>query len=104
MTHKGEFVSSKLDYGNHKPALDIDLPVTLTPSTTPGHFHLYIDKEMTWKRYALLLIALSIAGVVERKFVYAAFQNKQTFLKDSTKTSQQLDTYSERMEALWDAY
>ena len=37
--------------GMHRPILDIDLPAALIPSSTPGHYHLYIDKPMEWDRY-----------------------------------------------------
>ena len=33
--------------GMHKPVLDIDMPVRVEPSSTPGHFHLYIDRAMS---------------------------------------------------------
>lgn len=56
----------------HKPVLDLDLPAKLLPSSTPGHFHLLIDKEMTWETYARLLDALVDAGVVEPGFVNAS--------------------------------
>jgi hypothetical protein len=55
--------------GMHKVAIDIDLPAVLIPSTTPGHYHLYIDQIMSWEVYTRLLDALAIAGVIE--FGYA---------------------------------
>lgn len=54
--------------GLHKPVLDIDLPVKLLPSTTEGHFHLFIDKEMTWAQYAKLLDVLAEVGIIEEGF------------------------------------
>jgi hypothetical protein len=56
----------------HRPVLDIDLPVTLLSSTTPGHHHLLIDHPMTWSRYLDLLDALVNAGIVEPGYVKAA--------------------------------
>lgn len=63
--------------GLHRPILDIDCPARLLPSTTPGHFHLYIDKPMSWSRYTNLLHALSRAGVIEPG--YAAVSIKRGY-------------------------
>lgn len=56
----------------HKLILDLDHPAMLIPSTTPGHSHLYVDVEMSWERYAALLLALAEAGVVERGYADAS--------------------------------
>lgn len=55
----------------HKPVIDIDLPIKVLPSTTEGHFHLFIDKEMTWDHYRDFLCALASVGIVEQKYVNA---------------------------------
>lgn len=55
----------------HRPIIDLDMSAALIPSTTPGHFHLYIDKLLTWEKYAELLLALSSAGIVEEGYVSA---------------------------------
>lgn len=49
----------------HRPVLDIDLPVKVVPSTTEGHFHLYIDKEMPWSDYVELLEVMAKVGILE---------------------------------------
>jgi hypothetical protein len=49
----------------HAPVLDLDVPVTLVPSSTPGHSHLYIDVPMSRKDMERILRALAKAGVVE---------------------------------------
>jgi len=51
--------------GRHKIVLDIDHPAQLIPSSTPGHFHLYIDVATDWDDYSNLLDALAAAGVIE---------------------------------------
>jgi hypothetical protein len=51
--------------GTHKIVLDIDLPAQLIPSSTPGHFHLYIDHEVDEGAFWPLLDALVDAGLVE---------------------------------------
>jgi hypothetical protein len=56
----------------HKVVLDIDLPAQLIPSTSPGHFHLYIDKEIGWRAYSRLLDALANAGVIEEGYAGAS--------------------------------
>lgn len=54
--------------GFHKVVLDLDLPAKLVPSSTPGHFHLYIDHELSEGRYFHLLDALADAGLIERGY------------------------------------
>lgn len=49
----------------HNVVLDLDLPATLLPSSTPGHFHLFIDRPMTWDTYLNLIDAMVAAGLVE---------------------------------------
>lgn len=53
--------------GRHALVLDIDHPAWLMPSTTPGHFHLYVDVPggIPDDEYAALLDALATAGVIE---------------------------------------
>lgn len=62
------FAPAGLKLPFHKPVLDIDLPVTVLPSTTPGHFHLFIDCEMGWYKYVTLLDALANAHVIEQGY------------------------------------
>lgn len=61
--------------GRHKPLLDIDMPVTVYPSSTPGHHHLFIDREMSWDGYLSLMAALSGAGIIQHGF-YAASRRR----------------------------
>lgn len=83
---KANLVSSLIDDGDehtrmHAPVLDIDMPCRLVPSTTEGHFHLYIDKAMTWERYALLLNALMRAGIIEEGFYKMSMKREATFVR-----------------------
>lgn len=64
--------------GVHKVILDLDLPAKLVPSTTPGHFHLYVDHELDWDRYARLLEALGDAGLLEPGYVGASLARGHT--------------------------
>ena len=49
----------------HAPVIDLDLPVRLIPSTTPGHFHLYIDRLMSAEDMFDLLDTMARVGLVE---------------------------------------
>lgn len=64
--------SGGLVAGTHKPVLDIDFPVKVVPSSTEGHFHLFIDREMDWDTYVDLLVALQDAGILEEGYVHAS--------------------------------
>jgi hypothetical protein len=66
--------------GYHRPVLDIDMPVTLTPSKTPGHHHLEIERNLTWRQYKRLLRALAAAGIVERSWVRASIRSGASFV------------------------
>jgi hypothetical protein len=65
----------------HKVALDIDFPVTAIPSSTPGHSHLYIDKELTWEQYLILIAAFVKVGPVEEGYLGASEQRGFTSLR-----------------------
>lgn len=63
---------------DHKPVLDIDLGCKLIPSTHAGHYHLYIDKQMSWDKYKKLLEALKEGGIIEPGYFQAALARKYT--------------------------
>ena len=58
----------------HAPVLDIDFGAQLIPSSTPGHFHLYFEKAMTWDKYCGLLKALGDVGILEAGYVKASLR------------------------------
>ncbi|MBT2484828.1 MULTISPECIES: hypothetical protein [unclassified Microbacterium] len=62
----------------HKVILDIDFPAKLVPSSTDGHFHLYIDKAIHWEAYVDLLGAMADAGLVEEGYVSASLERGHT--------------------------
>lgn len=74
-------IASLTTNGTHAPVLDIDYPARLIPSSTPGHYHLYLDREIPWHRYQLALWALSVAGLIEPGFARAAAARKMTFAR-----------------------
>lgn len=65
----------------HRPVLDIDFPAALIPSTTPGHFHLYLDKPMGWSQYSRLLGALAEAGIIEQGYLGASIDRGYTSVR-----------------------
>jgi hypothetical protein len=48
----------------HWPVFDLDFDAALIPSKTPGHFHLYLEKALTWQKYRRLLRAFHKAGLL----------------------------------------
>ena len=65
----------------HKPVLDIDMPVVVVNSSTPGHHHLFIDKEMTWDDYLKLLNVLAEVGIIEQGYLGAAVMREHTAVR-----------------------
>lgn len=64
-------ISSKIAGTNrHTVVLDIDHPTYLLKSSTPGHYHLFIDVPggVDGAAYEHLLKALAIAGVIEHGY------------------------------------
>lgn len=66
---------------HHKLVVDIDFPAKLIPSSTEGHFHLYIDHEIPADVYWELLEAMAKAGLVEEKYVEASKAQGRTTLR-----------------------
>jgi hypothetical protein len=67
--------------GFHAPILDIDHHCHLVESSTPGHYHLYIDVPITWEKYAVLLIALKVAGVLQEGYTDLSILRGSTHLR-----------------------
>lgn len=65
----------------HKPVLDIDMPVKVLESSTPGHHHLFIDKAMTWEDYELLLRTLAAVGIIEPGYLESSLTRKHTAVR-----------------------
>lgn len=55
----------------HRPVIDLDFPCQLVPSATPGHFHLYIDKTISWSQFEQVLFAMTRAGLVQKGYLDA---------------------------------
>lgn len=67
--------------GMHSVMLDIDKKCLLVPSSTSGHFHLYVDTVMPWRKYKRLLRALARADLIEPGYYKASVARKGTHLR-----------------------
>lgn len=65
-------IGSLCTNGRHAPVLDLDFPAQLVASSTPGHFHLYLDTQLTTEQYFKLLDVLAEVGILEAGFVDAS--------------------------------
>lgn len=78
---QANLVSSLTENGTHAPVLDLDFPARLVESSTPGHFHLYLEREMDWDTYSELLAALANAGILEQGYVRAMLSRGATYVR-----------------------
>ena len=79
---EANLVSSLLTDGRHSPALDLDFECRLVPSSTPGHFHLYLDGiVLDWDAYEELLAALEKAGIIGPGYFSHSLDRKMTVLR-----------------------
>lgn len=87
--------------GFHKPVLDIDFPAALLPSSTVGHYHLYLDKEVIWDDYVDLLKALAKCGIIEQGYANASIDRGHTAVRLPwvKKPHQQAPIDARRMDA-----
>ena len=65
----------------HAPVLDIDFNATLIPSTTPGKYHLYLDKLVPHEAYMKLLSALAEAEIIEPGYADVSQQRGYTAVR-----------------------
>ena len=83
---RADMVTSKIDDDSagepqHKIILDLDYEVQVIPSSTEGHFHLYLDKTLPWSKYEKLLTVLGDLEVVEPGYARAAKRRKYTSVR-----------------------
>lgn len=69
------------DLVRHAPVIDLDIPCILLDSSTPGHHHLIIDREITWSAYLGILSALVRAGLVEEGYLNASDKRGYTAIR-----------------------
>jgi hypothetical protein len=67
--------------GIHLPLFDIDYDAQLLSSSTPGHFHLYLNKPVEWDAYVRVLEALRDAELIEEGFCRNSIARGQAFLR-----------------------
>lgn len=81
LTSSQVWVGSRI---RHLPVLDIDFEARLVPSSTPGHYHLYLDgmKPMEERKYANLLNALADAGVIEHGYASASVARGMSLVRN----------------------
>lgn len=70
-----------LESDRHLPVIDLDLPVQLVPSSTPGCFHLFIDHPVRWGDFAELLQLLARMGIVEQGYADASIDRGMAFVR-----------------------
>jgi hypothetical protein len=56
----------------HSVVLDIDRNAMLIPSSTPGHYHLYIPASIRYENYFELLRVLANCGIIEDGYAQAS--------------------------------
>lgn len=78
---RANLVSSELPNGLHAPVLDIDFGAHLIPSSTPGKYHLYLDKQIPWADYRDLLDAFYRVGMIEKGWYENAIRDKRTYVR-----------------------
>lgn len=62
------------------PPLIFDVPVVLHRSTTPGHHHLYVEVEISWRKYSKILRLMEKTGILEEGYVRSSFHRGMTLL------------------------
>jgi len=65
----------------HKPLLDIDYGAELVPSSTPGHYHLYLDTAVPKDAYFRFLQAAMEAGIIQKGFYDGAVRRGATSVR-----------------------
>lgn len=64
----------------YRKALLIAAPVTVRPSSTQEHHHVYVDAEIGWPDYKVLLARCRDAGLIEEAWLKASLERGMTML------------------------
>lgn len=80
---QADVASSLRPDGRHALVIDIDHNAWLVRSSTPGHYHLYVDVKDGIKSedYFNLLAALAEAGVIEPGYAGASMARGRTYVR-----------------------
>ncbi len=66
----------------HRPVLDIDFEARLIPSSTPGHYHLYLDGALVeHSKYQYLLTVLASAGIISDGYLGHSLERGYTAVR-----------------------
>ena len=74
-------VSSSCTDGSHAPVIDLDHRARLVQSSTPGHSHLYIDENMSWKQYRALLTGFFRCGLIDASVYWRSLDREATYVR-----------------------
>src|SRR3989339_1311468 len=83
-------------------SVKLDAPFRLIASSTAGHCHLYIDREVSWLQYKKLLVRFTEAGLIEGNYYRLCAKHEKGFLlkpgvtKDDIREMQKRGTVSHR--------
>lgn len=78
---RANLIASEVRPGVHMPVIDCDYGIQTVASTTPGHYHLYIDKELTWEQYKALLDGFYAAGLIEKAWYQHALRHQRSYVR-----------------------
>jgi hypothetical protein len=56
-------------------------PIELVPSSTPGHFHLYVEAPLAWDDYLALMRTMAEAGLLEPAWVALCERRRMALLR-----------------------
>jgi hypothetical protein len=93
---KANLIGSLTDKGMHMPLLDIDYDAALIPSSTPGHFHLYLNKAIKWDVYKKFLEAAAEAGIIQKGYADWSLARSQSFLRKPGVKKEPVPTAEEK--------
>jgi len=60
--------------------LEVEFPIQLIPSTTSRHYHLYLDRKISWEQYVMVLEVAQGADIINRGFYEMSIKNRQSMV------------------------
>lgn len=74
----------------HAPVLDIDFAIRAVESSTHGHYHLFLDRSMSWEQYQRLLNVLVEVDIIEPGYRDASIERGYTAVRLPHITKEEL--------------
>jgi len=65
----------------HRPIFDFDFPVTVVESSTPGRYHVYLHRQISWEQYEAILDAMEDAKLLNPGWVRSAVAHQCATLR-----------------------